>query len=48
MMHLIHGGLGVHVTLSAEQNLAAQMKILFAFQFALSKCSLFPVMLALM
>lgn len=48
MMYSIRGGLGVHVTVSAEQNLAAQMKILFAFQFALSKCSLFPVMLALM
>lgn len=27
------------MTVSAEQNLASWMKILFAFQFALSKCS---------
>jgi len=27
------------VTVSAEQNLASWTKILFAFQFALSKCS---------
>lgn len=38
-MHLICGGLSVHVTVSAEQSLASWMKILFAFQFALSKCS---------
>ena len=38
-MYLICGGLSVHVTASAEQNLASWMKILFAFQFALSKRS---------
>lgn len=38
-MYLICGGLSVHVTVNAEQNLAPWMKILFAFQLALSKCS---------
>lgn len=38
-MYLICAGLSVHVTVSAEQSLALWMKILFTFQFALSKCS---------
>lgn len=36
------------MTVSAEQNLASEMKIVFAFQFALSKCSALPVTLFLM
>lgn len=38
-MYLIRGRLSVHVTVTAEQNLAPWMKILFALQFAVSKSS---------
>lgn len=36
------------MTVSAEQNLASEMKTVFAFQFALSKRSALPVTLFLM